>query len=154
MHQRATKDILAGLIFIGFGLAFAATSATYQIGSTLSMGPGYFPLLLGGLLVMLGGVTAAKGWLAAEEGSIGPVNWKAIGLILGSILLFGLTVRGLGLAGSLFITVFLSALASHRSGVVLAAVIATGLTILCLLIFVVGLGLRLSVVGPWLGGVP
>ena len=50
MHD-ARKDLLAGGTFVGFGLAFAITSTTYEVGIALRMGPGYFPLVLGGLLV-------------------------------------------------------------------------------------------------------
>ena len=45
--RRALKDILAGAIFIAFGLAFALGSLAYDIGSPTNMGPGYVPLALG-----------------------------------------------------------------------------------------------------------
>jgi len=149
MH-RALKDVLAGLVFVAFGLAFAIGATTYEIGSTLRMGPGYFPLVLGGLLVVLGGVIVAKGFVDAEGGSIGTVPWRALGLILGAIVFFGLTVRGLGLVPTVFVATFMSAFASHRTGVVSALVVAAGLTGLCVLVFVVALSLRLPLVGPWL----
>jgi hypothetical protein len=148
--QGALKDTLAGLIFVAFGLIFAIGATTYEIGSTLRMGPGYFPLVLGVLLVVLGGVIVAKGFVDAEGGSIGTVPWRALGLILGGIVFFGLTVRGLGLVPTVFIATLLSAFASHRTGVVSALLIATGLTALCVLVFVVALSLRLPLVGPWL----
>jgi hypothetical protein len=47
----ARKDLLAGAVFVAFGLAFAVTSTTYEVGSPLRMGPGFFPLALGGILV-------------------------------------------------------------------------------------------------------
>ena len=148
--QRALKDTLAGLIFVAFGLIFAIGATTYEIGSTLRMGPGYLPLVLGGLLVALGGVIVAKGFVDAEGGSIGTVPWRALGLILGAIAFFGVAVRGLGLVPTVFIATFMSAFASHRTGVVSALVIAAGLTALCVLVFVVALSLRLPLVGPWL----
>jgi hypothetical protein len=148
--QRALKDTLAGLIFVAFGLIFAIGATTYEIGSTLQMGPGYLPLVLGGLLVVLGGVIVAKGFVDAEGGSIGTVPWRALGLILGAIVFFGLTVRGLGLVPTVFIATLMSAFASHRTGVVSALLIAAGLTALCVVVFVVALSLRLPLVGPWL----
>jgi hypothetical protein len=148
--QRALKDTLAGLIFVAFGLIFAIGATTYEIGSTLQMGPGYLPLVLGGLLVVLGGVIVAKGFVDAEGGSIGTVPWRALGLILGAIVFFGLTVRGLGLVPTVFIATLMSAFASHRTGVVSALLIAVGLTALCVVVFVVALSLRLPLVGPWL----
>ena len=88
--QRDLKDILAGLVFIAFGLAFAVMATSYEIGSTLRMGPGYFPFVLGGILAILGGVIAIKGFLAGEGEAIGAIPWRAVGLIIGAVLFFGL----------------------------------------------------------------
>ena len=52
--QRSVKDLLAGLVFIVFGLAFAIAASRYQLGTAFRMGPGYFPVVLGGCLVLLG----------------------------------------------------------------------------------------------------
>jgi putative tricarboxylic transport membrane protein len=147
---RALRDILAGLAFVAFGLAFAVLATSYEIGTTLVMGPGYFPLVLGGLLVLLGGVIVAKGFLGGEEGAIGAIPWTALGLILGAVLFFGLTVRGLGLVPSTFGAALMSAFASRRTGLVAGLLITVGLTVLCVLVFVVALSLRLPLVGPWI----
>jgi hypothetical protein len=149
---RALKEILAGGVFICFGLAFAAIATSYEIGTTLRMGPGYFPLVLGALLVLLGGIIVAKGVLAGEAERIGVIPWRALGLILGAVLVFGLTVRGLGLVPSTFVAALMSAFASRRTSVVAALLISVGLTVLCVLVFVVALRLRLPLVGPWLQG--
>jgi hypothetical protein len=151
--QRALKDLLAGGIFIGFGLAFAIGAATsYEIGTTLRMGPGYFPLLVGGLLTVLGGLIVAKGFIAGEGAELGSIPWKAAVLILGAFVVFGATVRGLGLIPSLFITVLMAAFAGQRTSIVAPVAIAVGLTILSILIFIVALQLRLPLIGPWIGG--
>jgi hypothetical protein len=70
--------------------------------------------------------------------------------VLGAVVLFGLTVRGLGLVPSVFLASLLSAFASERTGVIGAVVIAAGLTTVCILVFVVALSLRLPLFGPWL----
>src|SRR3990170_3523127 len=114
------------------------------------MGPGYFPFFLGGALVLLGALIVGRGFLAGEEGVVGVIPWRAVALILGAVLLFGLTVRGLGLIPSTFVTALMSAFASRRSGVPVAVAIAVGLTVLCVLIFVVGLSLRLPLIGTWI----
>jgi hypothetical protein len=149
--QRAMKDILAGLAFVAFGVAFVVGATSYDIGTTLEMGPGYFPLVLGGLLVLLGLLIVAKGYLDGDPGAIGAIPWKAAVLIAGAIVFFGLTVRGLGLVPSIFVTAVLSGLAGQRTGLVLPLLIAVGLTIVCVLVFVVALQLSLPLVGPWVG---
>jgi hypothetical protein len=148
----ARKDLLAGGTFVGFGLAFAITASTYEVGTALRMGPGYFPLVLGSLLVVLGILIAVKGFVASDGDEIGPVPWKALALLVSAFLFFGFTVRGLGLVPALFVTVFLAGMAGHRARVIPAVVIAACLTALSVLIFVIVLQLRLPYFGPWLQG--
>ena len=84
MQRAGIKDILAGLIFLGFGAAFGYAATGYPIGTAFRMGPGYFPLLLAGALALLGAAIVVKGFAAAAaEGEIGPVPWRALVLLLG-----------------------------------------------------------------------
>jgi Tripartite tricarboxylate transporter TctB family len=148
--RAALKDVLAGVAFIGLGLAFAVGSTAYDIGTPLRMGPGYFPLVLGGLLAILGVVTVVKGLIAGEAGEIGAIPWRAVVLITVAVVFFGLTARGLGLVPSLLVTTILVGFAGERAGVLPPVLIAVGLTIVSILIFVVGLQLRLPLIGPWI----
>ncbi len=148
----ARKDLLAGGTFVGFGLAFAITSSTYEVGTALRMGPGYFPLVLGSALVLLGILIAVKGFVAADSDDLGPGPWKALALLVAALLFFGFTIQGLGLVPALLVTVFLAGMAGHRARVVPAVVIAACLTALSVLIFVIALQLRLPYFGPWLQG--
>jgi hypothetical protein len=150
--QKSLKDLLSGLIFIGFGLAFGYASLNYDLGTALRMGPGYFPILLSGIMVVLGAIITVQGLFTStpDEEPIGAVPWLALVLILGGLIFFGVTARGLGLLPALFITTFMSALASKQTGPMGALVLATGLALICWLIFIWGLGLPLRPVGPWL----
>jgi hypothetical protein len=146
-------------VFVLLGLAFAIGGARYDVGSALRMGPGYVPVLLGGILTVLGLVIVAQAFLGGDEQTRAladqerrPVPWVPAALLLAGVLFFGATVRGLGLAPALFVTTFLAALAGHRTGVVRALVTAAGLTALCLVVFVSLLQLRLPLLGTWLGG--
>jgi hypothetical protein len=146
------KDLLAGAVFVFFGLAFAVTASTYEVGTALRMGPGYFPLVLGGMLVVLGILIAAKAFVAGESDEFGPIPWKAAALLVAALLFFGFTVRGLGLVPAVFVAVFLSAMAGRGARLLSAALIAGSLTALSILIFVTTLQLRLPLFGPWLQG--
>jgi hypothetical protein len=150
--KRAVTDILAGVIFVAFGLAFAITSLRYELGTPLRMGPGYFPLVLGGILVLLSLLIVGKGFVSSssDEGRLGSVPWRALLLIVAAVVFFGLTVRGLGIVPATAVTALLTALASYRTGILAALAIAAGLTVLCVLIFVLALQLRLPLIGPWL----
>jgi Tripartite tricarboxylate transporter TctB family len=147
--RRALKDILAGAIFIAFGLAFAIGSLAYEVGSPTEMGPGYVPLALGLLLTGLGGLIVVKGFIAGNAEPIGAVDWRAVILITASLLFFGITVRGLGVIGSLFGATLLASLARSTTSWREALVITAGLTVLSVLIFIVALQLRLPLIGNW-----
>ena len=148
--RRALKDILAGGIFIALGVAFATGSLAYEIGSPLQMGPAYYPLLLGGILVGLGLMVVVKGFIAGEGEAIGDVDWRAVVLVMAALLFFGLTIRGLGLIGALFGASLLGALARSETSIRDVLLIAVGLTALCVVIFVVALQLRLPLIGSWI----
>jgi Tripartite tricarboxylate transporter TctB family len=79
----------------------------------------------------------------------GRVPWARAGLLAAAVLIFGLTVEGAGLVPALFLTAFLAGLAGRGTGPVRAALIAVALTVLCVLVFVVGLQLRLPLLGTW-----
>lgn len=145
---RSAKNVLAGLTFIGFGLAFAAGATAYDIGDPVRMGPGFFPLVIGVLLAILGVVIAATP--SADEEPITAPPWRAAGLILGGIVVFGLTVRGLGLLPAIFLTALLTGLASRQTSPIGALLLAAALTVISVAIFVVALSLRLPLVGPWI----
>jgi hypothetical protein len=151
-HRRSLSDTLAGLIFAAIGLAFAgAAVSSYELGTPAQMGPGFFPMVLGGILVALGITIVVKGYIAGEETVIGEVPWRAVSLIIGAVVFFGATVRGLGLVPVLVATVFVAGLAGKRTGLVAPAVIAIALTVLSIAIFVIALGLRLPLFGTWFG---
>jgi hypothetical protein len=148
--RRALKDIMAGAIFIVLGFAFATGSLAYDIGSPLRMGPGYIPLALSVILVGLGLLVIAKGFIAGEGEPIGGVDWRAVVLITAALLFFGVTVRGLGVVGALFASSLLAALARSATSIREALIIAVGLTALSVVIFIVALQLRLPLIGSWI----
>lgn len=147
--RAALKDVLAGALFVLLGGGFAVGALQYDIGTPLRMGPGYVPLLLGGMLAGLGVVIAVRGLLAGENEAMGGVEWRALALITAALLFFGLTVRGLGVAGALFGAILLAALARSRTTPLQALLTAVSLTALSIVVFIVVLQLRLPLLGPW-----
>lgn len=151
MMAKAKADLLAGGAFVVFGVVFAIGSLAHlEVGSTLDMGPGYFPLALGVLLVVLGLLVMGEGLRAAEARPIGLIPWRAALLIGGALLFFGLTVRGLGLLLAIFGAVLLAAFAARGSSLKVVLGITVGLTAMCVVIFVVALRLPLQLFGSWL----
>ena len=145
------RDLLAGGIFVLAGAYFALEALNYEVGTPFRMGPGFMPLLLGAVLALLGLGVAAGGWEKPDREKPLPPSWRGIVLIVGVVMFFGATIRGLGFIPVVFVSAFASALASRLNSPIFAALIAIGLTVLCTAIFVIGLGMTVPWFGPWLG---
>lgn len=140
---------LCAAVFIAFGAFFAIQSLGLEIGSAFRMGPGYFPLLLASILILLGLVILVQATRAGSE-PIGPPAWRGILFILPAPVFFGLTMRGLGFVPALFCTALIAAFASHRMRPGIALLLAAGLTLFSVVVFSYALGLPFRRFGPWL----
>ena len=110
---RNVVDLLAGLMFFGFGTAAVVLGRDYPMGSAMRMGPGYFPTILGGLLILLGLAVWVRG-LLASGGAPPSFRFKPLLLVLVSISLFALSVERLGIVVAVTLVVLVSALAAER----------------------------------------
>lgn len=142
-----SRDIVAALLLLIVGTTVVVLSLHYQLGSPAQMGPGFFPLLAGGLIVVFGAVIAARALIAAPTAA--PLPGFAAKPVLGtlaSIVLFGLVIGG---GGGLALSVFLLSLAASASGhdfrVLPSIVLAAALAAVSVLIFVVGLRLPMPI---------
>jgi hypothetical protein len=155
VNLKNQKDFFSGLLFMAIGVGFAWSASHYIIGNAAKMGPGYFPLLLGALLTVLGGVLVFKALVFETEdgGRIGPWAWRPVVFIVLANLVFGVLIGGLssvgippmGLVLAIFVVTILSAKASSefrwKEVLVLALVLALG----SYLTFVVLLKLQLAI---------
>jgi len=148
--QKSLRDLVAGLVFVAFGLAFAGIALTYDLGTALRMGPGYFPLLLGSLLALLGIAITIEGLVRGDGAPIGAIPWRGLLFLTAAVVVFGFSVRRLGMAPALFLAILFAAFSSERTSVLTALAMAVGLTVICVLIFVEGLGMPVPLLGPWL----
>lgn len=145
------RDVVGGLVVVGIGGLFLLFGRELPVGSSLRMGPGYFPMILSWLLVALGAVMAGLAWRAPhQEGVFGVVPWRALLLIVGATLFFGLGLRGLGLLPVLLLVVFATAWASRYARLKATTALALGIALFCSGLFIKGLGLPLPLTGPWL----
>ena len=102
MSIKSQKDFTSGVMFTLTGAAFAWSSATeFTVGSASQMGPGYFPLVLGLLLVLLGGFIMFFSLVVEtpDGGLIGDIAWRPLACILGANVLFGIFLGGLPMLG-------------------------------------------------------
>ena len=145
----ATNGV-CGALFIALGLLFAYESWILDMGTALRMGPGYFPMFLALLLLVLGVVILVQATRVKGE-PVGPIAWRGMLLILPAPILFGLTVRGLGFIPAVFLTALLASFASVRMKPVMALILSVAVTAFSYVVFSKGLGLPFRSFGPWLG---
>ncbi|HXJ54528.1 MAG TPA: tripartite tricarboxylate transporter TctB family protein [Burkholderiales bacterium] len=108
------RDILAALLFIAIG-AFALYGARgYPVGTAMQMGPGYFPVALGWLLILLGALVGVR---AARARDWQPLawDWRPLAWISVSILAFGFLMPRFGLVPALLAMFPLAAAAGRQS---------------------------------------
>jgi hypothetical protein len=137
---RPGKDFFAGLLFIVFGGLAVAIGRGYPIGSAARMGPGYFPILVGSLLLLIGAIVAARG-LTPKSERVGPLAIKPLILVLGAVLVFAASIEKLGLALAILGVVVIGYLANTDRRPIELAVLALVLTTASVLIFCYGLKL-------------
>jgi len=103
------------------------------------------------ILILIGLITVARAFLVAGP-PMRDVAVKALAIITASVLLFGLTVQGAGLAIAIILLVVVSAAASPRFRPLASIVLGLALAAFCVLAFVTGLGLPFPALGSWLRG--
>jgi putative tricarboxylic transport membrane protein len=151
MRVRNARDALAGLLFLGFGLAFLLQAQNYELGSARRMGPAYFPVALSLVLIVVGMATLARSFLVAGP-PVRDVAGKQLALVTAGIVLFGLLIQGAGLAVAVLALVVVAAAASRSFRLLPTFALALALAVFCIAVFVKGLGLPFQALGPWLGG--
>lgn len=147
---RNPKDFWSGVMFLALGLAAVIIARDYAMGSAGRMGPGYFPTALGWILVAIGAICTGRSFFTKGE-ALEKFSFKALFLVLISVLLFGGIVRGAGLVVAIPLLIMISAYASKKFGWIAAIALAIGLTVFCVLLFVKALGLPMPIIGPWFG---
>ena len=155
MGIKSQKDFFSGVMFMVVGIAFAWGATNYKIGNGARMGPGYFPLLLGVLMAVLGAVITFKAMVIETENGdkIGSWAWKPLFFIIMANLMFGLMLGGLpsikfpsfGLIAAIYALTFIAAHAGEEFKFKEVAILATVLAIMSYLAFIVLLKLQFPV---------
>jgi hypothetical protein len=147
------ESLASGGIFVAIGCIYGITAiTTLPLGSAFSMGPGYFPLVLSGLLAVLGAAIMLRGLGRQAILGFGPVPWRAIVMISLAILAFAFFIRALGLFPTALVTTLLTCLARGDAGPRRALALSVVMALICTLIFSFGIGLPVPIFGPWLRG--
>jgi putative tricarboxylic transport membrane protein len=147
---RHPKDFWTGLLFLCVGASAFVARGDLEMGTANRMGAAYFPLVLAGLLILIGMAGIVRSCVrdgeAIEKFHLGP-----LALILGAVILFGVAVRGAGLVPTSMALILISAYASPKFQIVKALMLAVGLSVFAGVLFTKLLGLPIPVIGTWFG---
>ena len=153
MAIRQQKDFWSGVMFFGLGVLFIVWSREYQFGTAQRMGPGYFPTILGYLMAFLGIMVALPGLSKkAPIVKVDRIGWRGLLIVLGAVLIYGLTLLKLGFVISLVLLMVLSSMASDEFNWKETIISTVVLGIFSYLAFVKGLELQFPVWPPFLTG--
>ena len=145
------RDIIGGLVVMTIGTGFLIVGRELEAGTSLRMGPGYFPTILSVVMIALGAIIAIQGLQGIlQEDSFDSIPWRGLALIMGAPLVFGVTLHGLGLAPAVLVVVLGTAWASRYASLRSSLPLSLGLAAFCAFLFIRLLGLPLSLTGPWL----
>jgi len=134
------KDFLSGGLLIGLGLFFAYVGRSYAFGTARHMGPGFMPICLSFLLAGLGLVLALRSFAQSGERFEQLVGLRPLLVILAGVIIFAFMIEPMGLVLSSFVLVLIACCADAPVRPVESVVLAAGLTVGVVLLFVTALG--------------
>jgi hypothetical protein len=143
------RDFFAGLVYIGTGAVGMIIALDYPFGSALRMGPGYFPTVLGGLMIAFGIAVLLMG-VKNNEKIKGGWSIRALIVLPISAVVFGYVMEHVGFIPALALLIPLAAASGNEFKWKEIIPLTIGLTILSLGIFIWGLGLPYPLIkGLW-----
>jgi hypothetical protein len=137
---KVNQDLVAGLMFIAFGLLGLILGKAYPMGTSLRMGPGYLPTVLCWILIVLGVIVGGKG---AILGGLALERWyfRPLLLVCAGLMTFALLIEGVGLPAAVMATVVVGAFGGPEFRLFEVIILAVVLAVAAVAIFVYGLSL-------------
>lgn len=139
MRLRNPRDLASSLIVFAAGLFFIIHGLSYPLGTTMRMGAGFYPVLLGIIAVLLAALLLVPA--LTREGHIDAFAGRPFAAVSASVAGFALTLPVAGLAPAVVVTVLISAVADRTARPLSTLVLATALVVGSWLIFMKGLGM-------------
>ena len=145
---RDNRDFIAGLLFIVLGGLAVALARDYPFGTTMRMGPGYFPSVLGAILFLFGVYVLLRGIRSGEkvkgEWGVRPLAWITL-----SIVLFGFLLDRAGLVPATVVTLCVAAAAGREFRLKEVLLLAVVMTAFSVAVFSYGLKLPYPLLGSY-----
>ncbi len=146
LELRNNRDFWAGFSFFAIGAVAIFIARRYQFGSALRMGPGYFPVVLGIVLILFGIYIMVKG-LRHYVRVQGSWSIRAVIVLPLATIVFAFLMERAGFVPAMVVLGVGSAAAGSEFKWIEAIVLTAVLTVLCIVLFIWALGLPYSLFG-------
>jgi putative tricarboxylic transport membrane protein len=138
-----SRDFWSGVMFTFIGVSTFVIALGYDVGIAGRMGPGYFPLIAGSLLALLGLATIVRA-VVLDRTEVGKFYFRPMLLIIGAVIAFGLLLDPAGLIISTLVLVVIARLAGHEFRIREVLISYVLLVAAAWLVFIYWLGLPIS----------
>ena len=151
--RHPVEDFVTAAIFIVLGIGAFVMALDYRTGTLHRMGPGIFPLIVSGLMVILGAALAVQafaGWrlnrASGSKSALAPdlLAMRALLFTMLALLAFAMLIRPAGMLIAIAVMTFIATRAQPGRPVVSSLILSASLSAICALIFVYGIGLPIS----------
>jgi Tripartite tricarboxylate transporter TctB family len=147
------REHYAGLLMALIGAGAIYKGIEYGVGSLTNMGSGFFPVVLGVGLVLMGTLMSAarvpvQGGADAlvDSHAIHAPDWRGAAAIIAAVALFILLANRAGLAPATFACVFVGALGTSSTRLAEAAILAAAVTVFGVVLFRYGLQVQFPII--------
>ena len=138
LRVRSPQDLGAGLVFVFIGAAGVYFGQDLTFGTASRMGPGYFPILLSWLIILLGLVVGLRG-LTIEGPPVEPIQVRPIVFVIAAILMFGYLLDAIGLALTTIALTLVAAYARRDASLKETLLLGGSLAVFAVVVFVYAL---------------
>jgi hypothetical protein len=133
------RDYYAGALMMLLGLGASLEGQRYGIGTLTRMGPGFFPVALGVIMIFIGILIAGSAYVSTEEEQDrffpAEKQWRGWLCIIASPICFIVLGEFVGLLPATFACVFVAALGDKEATLKSSFILAAGVTFFGILLF-------------------
>lgn len=154
MHVRSVnlKDLGSGLFFCAVGAVYGSISyANLPMGQVFNMGPGFFPTMLCGILLIIGLALVVRSLRSGQGSPFGAISWRAIIVVSLAIASFAVLLAPAGLPAAVFAATLIATFAAPKANPLHAVIAAAGISVFCVGVFIYGAQMQAPLLGYWFG---
>lgn len=139
LKVRSPQDLGAGLLFLALGAAGIYFGQELAFGTARRMGPGYFPTIISGLIMLLGLIVAGRSF-RIDGPAIERLQFRPIFMLMVALAVFGFLISKIGVVLASALMMIVAAYARREKVNILETLVfAFAVSAFVVLVFVYGL---------------